>query len=180
MEVLKIFQEQLHYIPQTALVTILFFMCYLFISDNKNQIKTKIAGLLKQRWIAAFLCYSAFIVTITVLARFVSEPVYSGLGRFAIIENGKINRDAVINILLFIPYTFCYLKAFTPPKVFKSSFFLSLGSTVFIEVFQFLFWVGHFTIADIVHNTMGGIIGCTIFCIRQMIKDKRKKQSSQN
>lgn len=170
MEILQYIKEQVHYIPQTVIVAILFIMSYIFISDNKGQIKARIRKLLKKRWIIAFLCYSAFLFTITIIARYVSEPIFSGIGKFGMFQNGKADKDVIFNITLFIPYTFCYIKAFTPQNIIRSSFLLSLSSTIFIEVFQFVFWVGHFTIADIIHNIVGGMIGCGIWYSCNMIR----------
>ena len=174
MDVITILHEQVHYIPQTAFVAILFFMSFIFVSDNLGQIKTKLIMFFKQIWIVIFLSYAAFLFTVTILARYISKPVFSGVGNFRFIQNGKINREAIFNILLFTPYTFSFLKAFTPKKALRSSFLLAFSSTMFIEVFQFLFWVGHFTIADIVHNVLGGMIGYGIWGILRMYKKSHK------
>ncbi len=179
MALWEVIQGQLHYIPQTILVAILLFMSFLFVSDNKGHIKERIVSFLGHKWIVVFLSYTAFLFTVTILARFVSRPVFSGVGKFRVIINGKINAEVLFNFLLFIPYTFSYLKAFKPKKYIRTSFFLSFGTTLFIEIFQFLFWVGHFTIADIVYNTLGGMIGCCLWRLFRRNGHERTNQSKQ-
>ena len=175
----EVIQAQLHYIPQTILVAVLLLMSFLFISDNKGHIKERIVSFLRHKWIVVFLSYTAFLFTVTIFARFVSKPVFSGVGEFRVIINGKINKEVLFNFMLFIPYTFSCLKSYTPKHFIRTSFFLSFGTTLFIEVFQFLFWVGHFTIADIVYNTLGGMFGCCLWRLFGKSGYARKNQSKQ-
>ena len=145
-------------------------MSYIFIIDNKGNIKKRVKSVIKQRWRFSFLLYIAFLFTITILARYSSKPVYSGIGTFGIVQNGKWNKEIITNIIIFIPYTFLYIRAFNPVKPIYSSIKLSIYSTVFIEIFQFLFWVGHGTLADVVHNALGGLIGCVFSYLYTRIK----------
>ena len=163
MEVWKDIKYQAHFIPQATIVTALLFMSYLFLTDNRGHVKERMLAFLKQRWIAAFLTYTAFLFTSTVIARYISQPVFSGLGTFGIIKNGEWNKEIIVNILFFIPYTYLYIKAFNPKHKIRTTFLLSLCSTVFIEAFQLFFWVGQGTVADLVHNILGGMIGCGLW-----------------
>ena len=74
---------------------------------------------------------------------------------------------------MFVPYTFFYIKAFKPKLVWQKCLMLSLATTLFIEVFQLLFWVGWFSLADIVHNVVGGMLGCGLWKLIEFYK-KRK------
>ena len=159
MTVLNELMYQAHFIPQSLVVAALFIMSFLFISDNRGKIRERLLGLVKQRWTVAFLFYAAFVLTTTVLARYRAAPIYSGVGSFALISKGKVNKETLVNIILFIPYSFLYIKAFRPKKRAKSVLLLCFLSTLFIESFQYLFWVGQFTLSDIVYNMIGGVIG---------------------
>ena len=163
MEVWKEIKYHAHFIPQAVIVTVLLFMSYMFMIDNKGHVKERITAFCKQRWIMAFLTYTAFLFTSTVIARFISRPVFSGLGTFGIVRDGKWNKEIIVNILFFIPYTYLYIKAFNPEHKTRAAFLLSLCSSVFIELFQVIFWVGQGTVADLVHNIMGGMIGCGLW-----------------
>ena len=141
----------------------LFFMSYLFLTDNKGNIIKRLGSFFCQKWIVAFLGYAAFLFTTTVIARYRSKPIYSGIGTFGIVRNGKLNMEITINVLFFIPYTYLYNLAFKPNNRVLASFLLSLLSTVFIELFQVFFWVGQGTVADVIHNVIGGMIGCGLW-----------------
>ena len=164
---------QLHYIPQAALLTVLFMMSYLFIKENKGHAREKIASLFSQKWLVAFLFYTALLLTGTIIARTHTEPFRNIIGIFGFTTYGGINKNGLINILLFVPYTFLYIKAFGPQRPFGKSLLLSLATTLFIEFFQLLFWVGWFSFADIIHNITGGIIGYLLWIIPKTIKEKQ-------
>ena len=162
----------MHFIPQAMIVAMVLFMSYLFLTDNKGYVKERMKSFLEQKWVVAFLAYAAFLFTITIISRYISRPRYSGIGTFGIIKNGKWNKEIIVNILLFMPYTYFYIKAFNPLHKIRTPFLLSLCSTAFIELFQVLFWVGQGTVADVVHNLIGGMIGCGIWYAVKWFKDK--------
>ena len=132
----------------------------------------RLKTLFKQKWIVAFLGYAAFLSSATIIARFRTQPIFSGIGTFGLIRNGKWNKEIIVNIVLFIPYTFFYSKAFSSGKSLLSSFLLSLCTSVFIELFQVVFWVGQGTVADVIHNVMGGLIGYSLQYLINMYKRK--------
>lgn len=150
-------------------------MSFLFLNDNKGNIRKRLNDFFRQRWTVAFLGYAAFLFSSTIIARYRSQPIYSGLGTFGIIKDSKWNKEIIINICLFIPYTFLYCMAFSSKSNLPSSLLLSLCTAVFIELFQVLFWVGQGTIADVVHNIMGGMIGHGIWYLINAIMRKRAK-----
>ena len=161
--------EHLHYIPQALLVTVLFVMSFLFIKDNQGRIKDRINDFFGQKWLVAFLFYTALLLTGTILSRQYTNPFTSITGTIWLISEGELVIAGLINILMFIPYTFLYLKAFKPKKPIVCCFCISLASTLFIELFQLLFWLGWFSIADIIHNILGGLIGCGLWYVQKRI-----------
>ena len=164
---------QLHYIPQAALLTVLFILSFLFVRENRGHVKEKIAALCSQKWLLAFLFYAALLLTGTIIARTHTEPLQNIIGDFGFTTDGWINKNGLINVLIFIPYTFLYIKAFKPQKPWKKSLLLSLVTTLFIEFFQLLFRVGWFSLADIIHNMIGGILGCILWFALKTIKEKK-------
>ena len=155
--------EKLHYIPQAMIVFVLLIMSFLFIQENRGHIKEQITKLGKQRWLIIFLFYTALILTGTILARPCANPYTNITGFIWLFTEGELNIGGLINILMFVPYTFLYLNAFKTQKPIVSCIFVSIGSTMFIELFQLLFWVGWFSLADMIHNIIGGMIGCILW-----------------
>jgi glycopeptide antibiotics resistance protein len=99
----------------------------------------------------------------TVFSRKITNPYGRVFNDFGIMVNGKINREFFENVLLFIPYSFLYLKAFSPKRSIKSALAMALLTTAFIEMTQLLLWLGRFQISDLVHNLMGGLIGIGVW-----------------
>ncbi len=136
---------------------------YLLIRENGKKLKEKLLALLKQGWITGFLFYLALILTSTVFVRGVQTPYRNLVGCFGLCDDPDWNFEVLRNIALFIPYTFLYIKAFTPKRTFISSLLISIGTTLFIELSQLIFWLGECQLSDIVHNTLGGILGYAIW-----------------
>lgn len=155
--------EKLHYIPQAIIIFVLLTMSFLFFQDNRRHIKERIKNLRKQRWIVCFLFYTALLLTGTILARPYTNPYTNITGFIWLFVEGKLNIGGLINILMFIPFVFLYLNAFKPQKPIVSCLLVSIGSTLFIELFQLLFWVGWFSLADMIHNFIGGMIGYVVW-----------------
>lgn len=166
---------QLHYIPQAFFLTVLLILSFLFIRENRGRVKEKIAALRSQKWLLAFLFYTALLMTGTIIARTHTEPLRNIIGDFGFTIDGRINKNGLINVLMFVPYTFLYINAFLPQKPFGKSLLLSLATTLFIELFQLLFWVGWFSFADIIHNITGGIIGCIVWFLLKAVKEKKTR-----
>ena len=103
----------------------------------------------------------AFILWITLLSRFGSDVrhIYTPFWSYREIINGDLSlllEDAE-NILLFVPVGL----------LLSWLFRLNLGQTVLlgflcsltIECGQWLFWLGSFEVDDLLHNTVGALIG---------------------
>lgn len=142
---------------------LLFAVAYLYIKENGKETKNKVVQLLKHGWLTGFLFYLALILVSTIFVRGVQTPYRNLLGRFGLQENTEWNFEILMNILMFIPFTFLYLKAFNPLKPWKSSLILSTITSFLIELSQLLFWLGECQMSDIVHNIIGGVIGCALY-----------------
>ena len=82
------------------------------------------------------------------------------------------NREIIENILIFTPYTFIFLWAFRPGKPWKAALILSAVTTCVIELSQLVMWLGYFQLADIVHNVLGGMIGCAAWVAFRFCAEK--------
>ena len=83
-------------------------------------------------------------------------------------------RNLILNMLLFFPFGF--LLPFYSDKLKKmyKVVLIGFGFTLLIEIFQYISNFGIFEIDDIFDNTIGVIIGYSIFMIYTKIKEKRK------
>lgn len=163
--------RQLWDIPRTLMLAGLLVLAFLFFADIKKRKKEEILAFIKQRWKIAFIIYFSFILTGTIFSRQITNPYQSILKGF-ISNDTNWNKEIVENILLFVPYSFLFLQAFTPIHPWKSSILLTVITTVFIEISQLLFWLGFFQVADIIHNIIGGIIGIALWRVTIMLREK--------
>ena len=177
MEVVEILKEdfirQAGYVPRTIILFAILIPAYLFVAENdKNQIKEKVKDTLKNYKVILFLFWLAFLIMSTIFTRWTEVPYRVVLDGFGFKTAKGWNTDGLENILLFIPYTFHYLWAFHPQKPWKVALTLSLLTTVTIELLQLIFWLGAFQFSDILHNTVGGIIGCGLWRLVRWIKSR--------
>ena len=166
---------QTRLIPRALILGLLLGIAYLFVEDNKQETKRKIIGLLKQRWVAAFIFYLAFILTETIFTRQNTIPYVRILGSFGLKKDDPAwNKEIIENILLFVPYTWLFLKAFHVSVLWKSSLIVAFLTSLSIEVCQLFFWLGAFQLADMVHNTLGGMIGCGIWWLTECLNKRTR------
>lgn len=144
---------------------------YLFLQETKK--KEKIRALLKQPWRVGFLLYFSFLLICTLFCRSITNPVQSVFDNFGFVTTmGKVNTEFVENVLLFIPYTILFLNGFSTENAWKDALKVSFFSSCAIELCQLIFWAGEFQFSDIVHNTLGGMIGAGIWFALQWLRCK--------
>ncbi len=172
---IKDLSARLHLIPRGLMVSAVFLAAFLFWRENRGRSAKKLWDLIKnETWVALFLIYSALLFTGTILARQYAKHAGSVVGVFGLLSSGgKLNSDGVENLLMFIPYTFLWLMAFRPVKPVLKCLLLSFGTTLFIETSQLLFSLGEFSLADIAHNILGGMLGCGIWYGIRVMRDKK-------
>lgn len=147
-------------------------LLFAFLFFQTDEWKDKLRNTFKKPWLLFFVFYFAFLLVSTVFSRHITNPYKSVLEDFGVINNGRINREFIENVLLFIPYSFLYLQAFKPKSPFKRTIVVSVLATLFIEASQLLFWVGNFQLSDLVHNVLGGLIGYGAWVIISRITAK--------
>lgn len=167
---------QLHYIPLAVFLTVLFILSYIFIKENNDKAKEKFIKVLREdRWTVAFLFYLALLLAGTLMGRPHTNPFVNILGHIGFGEDDKFIRDGLVNILIFVPYTYLFLQANNTEKPVKKSLYLATVTTIFIELCQLLFWIGQFSIGDIIYNIVGGMIGCGVWYISNRVKTHLRK-----
>ena len=79
------------------------------------------------------------------------------------INNGDIYilRENIMNILVFIPIGFFMFLGFSKLKAWMITS-IGLVLSVFVEMFQYLFKKGFCEIDDVIHNTLGCVLGLVI------------------
>ncbi len=170
MEIIR----QLHFLPQALIVSVLVLISYMYARENKGKVKGKLKELIKNDlYIVLFLSYTTLLFTGTIIAREYTDPLINVIGYIGLYRVDRYNYMGLINILIFIPYIYLYITAFNPRKPFRNGILLTVLTTVFIEVLQLIFCVGTFCLADMIHNTIGGLIGCGIW---YLVKRKRKEK----
>lgn len=88
-----------------------------------------------------------------------------------------IMKQIFLNVAIFVPYGFMLPKAINRKKV---CLLLIPGFSLLIETLQLLLHAGVFELDDIVHNTLGGIIGFLIYKIFVCIGNKLKNNSKEH
>jgi len=172
-------QTQYRFIYKTFLMFFFFAIAYLFFKENRGKkSKEKMLSLLKQPRVILFLLYASYLLTATVVGRYYKRPYGLTFSHFGIrIGDPAWNEDIINNIILFIPLTLSYNFAFRPKKIFKTDFYLSFFTTVFIELSQLIGWLGSFQFADMFHNVIGGMLGCGVWCLAERIISEMVKTS---
>lgn len=87
-------------------------------------------------------------------------------------EDGSINTEFIENILMFIPLLFCLYWAFPEiangtKGILKKTLKISFFSSLTIEILQVVLWIGTFELSDLFCNTVGGLIGGSLYILYQ-------------
>lgn len=108
--------------------------------------------------------YLSFVIKITITERVSSPnaayrliPCWS----YRAILNGEVDLifQIIWNVVLFIPIGFLLMLFLTFKQKRLLSFVISLLMSAVIESIQLIFHLGLFELDDIIHNTLGAIIG---------------------
>ena len=130
--------------------------------------------------------YSAMILFDSLLGRsFYSSPLNNVLGVWGLYDkNGRFNSDAIINIIFFAPFIILLFWTYRD-KIFKSGklnywrvvgkaavicFCISFG----IEFSQLIFKLGTVQLSDLAFNSLGGVLGGTIYYLCYKLHNRAK------
>ena len=132
---------------------------------------------LKQRLAAALLIAYVFLVmSVTVLSRghlIQNNTLLKPFWSYAALIYGKnkysILTEIVLNILMLIPIGFLL-----PLLVERHTVLYGFLCSLCIEVFQLVTKRGYFEIDDLIHNTLGAVIGYGIYRLLEWAAGKKK------
>ena len=126
--------------------------------------------------VVGFLAVSiAFILWLTLFSRLGSytRHFYLPFSSYKAVFSGSVKAlfENIENIILFIPVGVLFSLFFN--KKIRLCIILGFALSLVIECFQWFFWLGAFEIDDLIHNTIGAVIG-TILVMRTPLGLKLK------
>lgn len=153
-------------VPVSVYVLLLLFfitvaLIVFYIRGFKKGLRS-VFGILTLEYI--FLIYVA-----TVLIRSYYEGSghnFTPLWSYHEIQNGRVDLlvENIMNVLLFAPLGL--LLAFSSSRLnWRAPFIIGLGISISIEMIQFLFKTGFSEVDDIIHNTLGCMIGYGLYSL---------------
>lgn len=159
---------------------------YYYLYYRKQQSEGKPRIQMKKLFLGAlFIGYVVFVLELTMLGRGNSHFLQMNLHPFSdYVEawNKYSLRDlqnGIFNIIMFIPMGILLPFISRKFKGFKWLLLVVVSSTLFIETYQTLSGAGLFELADIMNNTLGGIMGYQLYRLTASIIDnKRVKMKS--
>ncbi|MFA9375830.1 MAG: VanZ family protein [Lachnotalea sp.] len=119
--------------------------------------------------LAVYLCILTWIILFKMQFSFQELDRYHGINLIpfheSVIVNNRIQFSEIYNnILIFVPFG-VYISMLKSNWTFLKKVVMIAGVSLFYEIIQFLLTIGASDITDLIGNTLGGIIGITIYCI---------------
>lgn len=165
-------------------LAVFFMFAYVYIKDKGLSYAIKMwIGQFKEsrdfRGTFIIALYVAMVAFRTLLNRNLwMNPLSNVMGGWWIYNSkGEFTAEALLNMVMLMPLTFLiYLyhgeKIFDEIKISKvltNSFKISFFTSIAIEFFQLMLRLGTVQIADIVYNTLGGVVGGIIYFVGTML-----------
>ncbi len=124
-----------------------------------------VVGLIWKKWrIAALVAYVFFIFSVTVLSRrpFIGNHVE--LRAFWSWSIPRLREEIIMNVVAFIPV------GFIGGSLWKWKIIpVAAGLSLCIEMIQLLTKTGLFETDDVIHNTVGAVIGFVFYTLMKLI-----------
>ena len=151
----------LKYIPFVLMIGVCLF-CIVQIMNKKGKKKGKEPlSVWPSVW---FWTYLALVFMITFLSRESGDSTGVDLELGASLRiNARNNALVLENVLLFIPYGFCYCWWIKGKSIFLTSIMVGFVTSLIIEGMQLVTGRGIFQLDDIITNTLGCIVGAIIY-----------------
>ena len=147
----------LRYIPFVIIIGMCLF-CLIQVINKKGKRKGK--QLLPIWSTVCFWSYLALVVMITFWSRESGNTTRVDLDLGASLRINSRNDALVVeNLLLFIPYGFCYCWWKEKKEILFTGFMVGLVTSFIIEGMQLVTGRGIFQLDDIIMNTLGCMIG---------------------
>ena len=135
--------------------------------DNKHTVEVILVF-----YIIGVLIITLFVRTYDLEVKTILDPFqkYVTLGKGlasygakSLSTNRSVITEILLNILLFVPMGFLVPKVQESFRGFWKVVLLGLAFSLFIECSQLILHMGCFDISDLVHNTLGAVIGYAIY-----------------
>ena len=125
-------------------------------------------------YIAFVLCSTVFFREIQKDCKFDMHPFWS----YKAILNGRddLVTENILNVLFFMPLGFLLGATFMKNK-WKSALLIGLCLSLCIETLQFVYSKGFTEFDDVMHNTLGCIIGYGLYNLTRYGFEKTSKRS---
>lgn len=152
-----------YYVALIIAVCIAGFAVLVSCIENKRTV-----GVLLAFYVIAVLIITLLVRTYDLEVKTILNPLtkYKQIGNSLAIDGGKCfskNRgmimEIILNILLFIPLGFLVPAVKEGFRKWWKVLLLGLAFSLFIEVSQLVLHMGCFDVADLLHNTLGAMIG---------------------
>jgi len=143
---------------------------------NRNQ-KICISNLIdKVMCIFLLVMYVYIVVGITILSRTENETRGASFQLFRTFWNYFMGRKQIYeNILMFVPYAVLLYGLAKPFRKLGICLLMGAGSSLLIEITQWVTRTGYFEVDDILTNTIGMLIGYMISYMIEKIYKRIKK-----
>lgn len=162
--------QAFRYIPFVILFGIVMFLVVKMINKrNKKKGKQSVA-----LWsTVSFWTYLVLVIMITFLSRESGSSTGVDLDLGASLRINERNNALVMeNVLLFIPYGFCYCWWKKSKGFLFESFFMGFTTSFLIEALQLVTGRGIFQLDDIITNTLGCMVGALLYKICSLLSRK--------
>lgn len=188
---LTVFHQNLIAVTLLTILTLLVYVAFDKYGFKKvaKEVVCRIRKDKQFRWIVIFFFYFFWVISMTLLTRTLIESPYNRVLEGWTLEkykDGNWDFDAASNLVLFIPMIFLLFKAFPHinreqrlKNVLLNAIRASFCLSCIIECWQLFLAIGTFQLADIVYNTLSGLIGGVIYWCGYKLTHREKKVTNE-
>ena len=133
---------------------------------------TAIARLFLMVYVALLLCGTLVFRATKAAPDFRTKPFWH-------YAEEMVSLDAIVNVLVFIPVGLALCPSFRKMRWWQAPVF-GFALSVVIELMQLLFRRGCSDVDDVIHNTLGCLLGCCIYWTAAWIWRKFRLESARN
>lgn len=163
------FQTLYRGVPQEFYVLALILLCvgafWIFATKRGNEGWRYATRLLLIEYILFIFCSTVFFRKVSKVRAFDLTPFWSYSKPELLVEN-------VMNVVIFVPVGLLSGIAFGG-ITWKMVMLIGMCLSVGIEVLQFVFKRGFMEVDDVMHNTLGCVMGYGLFCLLSRLTTKK-------
>ncbi len=124
--------------------------------------------------------YTLCVLFITVIGRFIHEdfraqPIpLSSYRSYLMTSNIRELWGIILNVLMFVPLSFLTAQLLREHRPVRFALLCSILLTLTIEALQYVTRTGTFEVDDLIHNTLGALIGIGIWLLFRRLKRRKE------